>query len=29
MRDCARNVRIGVIDTSIDHDHPAFKGRND
>jgi hypothetical protein len=27
MRTCARNVRIGIIDTSIDHDHPAFKGR--
>ena len=28
MRSCAKNVRIGVIDTSIDLDHPAFAGRN-
>lgn len=28
MRSCARDVRIGVIDTSIDRNHPAFKGRN-
>jgi hypothetical protein len=28
LRSCSTNVRIGVIDTSIDRDHPAFKGRN-
>ena len=28
LRTCARSVRIGVIDTSIDRDHPAFAGRN-
>ena len=27
LRDCARNVRIGVIDTGHDIDHPALKGR--
>ena len=27
LRSCAKNVRIGVIDTSIDRDHPAFSGR--
>jgi hypothetical protein len=26
-RGCARNVRVGVIDTSVDVDHPAFTGR--
>jgi Subtilase family len=25
---CARNVRVGIIDTSVDTAHPAFKGRN-
>jgi subtilisin family serine protease len=25
---CARHVRVGVIDTSADVDHPAFKGRS-
>jgi hypothetical protein len=25
---CAKNVRIGVIDTSFDTDHPTFKGLN-
>ena len=28
LRTCTSNVRIGVIDTSVDLDHPAFKGRN-
>lgn len=28
LRPCAKNLRIGVIDTSIDLDHPAFGGRN-
>ena len=28
LRSCTRSVRIGVIDTSIDRDHPAFNGRN-
>ena len=28
MRSCARDIRIGVIDTSVDRNHPAFKGRN-
>jgi subtilisin family serine protease len=26
-RICAKDVRVGVIDTSVDVDHPAFKGR--
>jgi hypothetical protein len=26
LRTCAKNIRIGVIDTSIDRDHPAFNG---
>jgi subtilisin family serine protease len=28
LRSCTRNIRIGIIDTSIDRDHPAFRGRN-
>ncbi len=28
LRTCAKDIRIGVIDTSIDRDHPAFRGRH-
>jgi hypothetical protein len=28
LQSCAKNVRIGIIDTSIDRDHPAFAGRS-
>jgi subtilisin family serine protease len=28
LRFCAQNSRIGLIDTFIDRDHPAFSGRN-
>jgi hypothetical protein len=28
LRACAKDARIGVIDTSVDRDHPALRGRN-
>ena len=27
LRSCSKNARIGIIDTSVDLDHPALKGR--
>jgi len=28
LSSCARGLRVGVIDTGFDMDHPAFRGRN-
>ncbi|MGI9422649.1 MAG: S8 family serine peptidase [Hyphomicrobiaceae bacterium] len=28
LRDCTRAVKVGVIDTPIDHRHPAFSGKD-